>query len=140
MVNPTAPSAPPMRIVGFPQELLEKLAAHFPDDCIRQDRKRDDGFEPNYIPWDVITHRLDECFSGGWSFDILSYRHEFGYWIVHGRLSVTAVAVDDNGKAFSHTVTKDAIGSWQIELDGAGRAKNLDFDLKSAQSDGRMAP
>ena len=129
-----APLIMDVKGVRFSDEILAKLAEPFPETDVLLDRTAIDGFQPSYIPWDKITARLDMVFGGSWSFQIIDHELNQNLFIVHGRISVEGVAVDANGKACVHTITKDGIGTCLVTMVG-GQMRDLGADLKTASTD-----
>jgi hypothetical protein len=102
---------------------LQILRRPFPETDIAFDRPRQDGFKPQYIPWDKIAERLDEAFKGNWSFEIVKQELINGsMWLVHGRLT-------------AYGLVKDGIGTWDVEKNQHGQPTDPGSNLKSACSD-----
>lgn len=114
-----------LQVTKFDDTVTKILTAPFPQEAVCQEATpKADGFRPSYIPWDLITKRLDEAFGGAWSWEIVKTEIQSNTWLVHGRLSVPTV--EDSTKCVTN-VTKDGFGTAAIVS-----PTSLGDDLKSA--------
>jgi len=111
------------------KEILEVLQRPFEKGQIKQ-RKGRSNAKFSYVEAHTVIERLNEAFSGNWSFEVVSHEKAGSEFIVLGRLTVW----QDGSE-----VSKMQFGGKEIEVysrgDRAGEVISLSDNIKAATSD-----